>query len=429
MGITFTIADAPLRNGGAALRRALDPSQVRAPLARFLGADPNAIRVTVERTHFSASRPVTLHYRVATGDGDAGVPVLAELAGRQAEAHAVAEIARLSKSRRGQIPRGAKPGLQADPETGLVFRHPGLDAKLPGLKLLHDHALAAEMAARAAALPRRGLRVTPSLRAHRLGKRAVLQLDLHGSGSGRLFVRLRATSAASANAAYDRHREIAEALEGVAGIEVPRPLHHDDELGASFFAALPGTPPGFVALQGQVSGSAMAASLAAILQHGPETAAPYTVAEEQSLLHSWVDRLHGLLPDHAALAAQALETADEALQRLDPVAPRPCHRDFHEGQVLIDGRQAGVLDFDTYRLADPGIDAGNMIAHLRLRALGGNWGIALAEKTFRMGMLPHAGPQRMAAWTRAALVRLGCIYAFTSRGPAAAPALFREAMR
>ena len=86
---------------------------------------------------------------MSTAGGTADTVVLAELVGSRAEAHAATETARLSKSRRGQVAKGEASALLADPDLGLVFRRTGLDAELPGLKLLHDPDLAAEAAAEA----------------------------------------------------------------------------------------------------------------------------------------------------------------------------------------------------------------------------------------------------------------------------------------
>ena len=88
-----------------------------------------------------------------------------------------------------------------------------------------------------------------------------------------------------------------------------------------------------------------------------------------------------------------------------------------------------MLDFDTYRLADPALDIGNLIAHLRMRGLRENRGLTSIEHTFRRSLLSYAWPENVKGWTRAALLRLGCIHAFTSQGPKLARGLFREAAR
>jgi aminoglycoside phosphotransferase (APT) family kinase protein len=312
---------------------------------------------------------------------------------------------------------------------GLVFRLTGLDAKLPGLKLLYDPAAAVEAAAEATGNATCGLSATTTLRAHRLGKRAVLQLDLDGGRKVRLFARLRPTSSTSGVSAYTRHQEIATALAGAPAIAVPQPLHHDADLGAAFFSALPGHAPTFKGAVGTSAAKVVARALATIVALGPEAGAPYTVADELAMLGEWSDRVCSVFPGLAGAAGQALTVVEEALFRIEAVEPRPCHRDFHAGQILIHEGRAGVLDFDTYRLADPALDIGNLIAHLRMSGLRENRRLGFIEETFRRSMRSYARPMNVKAWTGAALLRLGCIYAFTSQGPRLARALFREAAR
>ncbi|MFV2068317.1 MAG: phosphotransferase family protein, partial [Pirellulales bacterium] len=40
------------------------------------------------------------------------------------------------------------------------------------------------------------------------------------------------------------------------------------------------------------------------------------------------------------------------------------HRDFHPGQVLVDGEGLVLIDFDLYAHGDPGLDVGNFAGHL-----------------------------------------------------------------
>lgn len=55
--------------------------------------------------------------------------------------------------------------------------------------------------------------------------------------------------------------------------------------------------------------------------------------------------------------------------RLPRAAPVLCHRDLHEGQILVSGADFGLLDFDLLCRADPCLDPANLIAHLALRTL------------------------------------------------------------
>ncbi|MEZ5973836.1 MAG: phosphotransferase [Planctomycetota bacterium] len=54
---------------------------------------------------------------------------------------------------------------------------------------------------------------------------------------------------------------------------------------------------------------------------------------------------------------------------LPPHAWVACHRDLHDGQILISGGRPVLLDLDLLCAADPALDAGNLTAHFLLREL------------------------------------------------------------
>ena len=142
---------------------------------------PGAVRrLTVERVHFPGTKPVQLQIRALDAEGHSQM-LLGEWVGPQASDLALAEAARLAKPRRGQGTPG--PAVVADPAQGLVLRRPGVDAKLPGLRLLHDPVFAAD---------RFGAKAVVTLVAHRLGKRAVLRIS---GPEGVRFARLRPVTA------------------------------------------------------------------------------------------------------------------------------------------------------------------------------------------------------------------------------------------
>lgn len=410
------------------LRRALDPAAVLPSLSKFLGLAPGSASLEAERTHFSERRPVTLLYRVRHGEG-AVAPVLGELIGDDSKAYAESERRRLGKMRRGRLKAGGAPFIEADPGLGLVFRAPGLDAKLPGLRLLHDNQAACDAVARALGLSPRGLALKVSLRAHRLGKRAVLQFDMDGARHGRVFGRLRPTASDSGEFAFRRHAEIAAALGRVPAIRIPEPLLFDAPLGAAFYAALPGTPPSVTGRSGIRMALAAASALDALVRHGPADAGPYGANDELDLLATWVARVWAVFPDLAEPAEQAFAAIRDAFDDLEESECVPCHRDFHEKQLMIDSRGIGVLDFDTYRLADPALDAGNLLAHLRLLAISEGRDVSDAWDAFRGAVAGRVGGPNLSAWIRAALLRLACINVFTSRRAGLAEALIRAAAR
>ncbi|TRD16006.1 phosphotransferase family protein [Palleronia caenipelagi] len=386
------------------------------------GPSPDALRsVTgskappiLQRTLFSDRRPLQLVYR------QGNQTVIAEYHGSAAEAEADALRSSLAKSRRGLRAMLDAGAVVADPETGLILRRPGLDARLPGLRLLHDTDAARALLTRIEGSDPGA--VTTTLMAHRLGKRAVIRLT-PATGPTR-YLRLRAVKSRTGQTAFDRHRALWAAARGSAALILPEPLGEEAALGATLFAALPGAPPGFDGPGAGQTCRAIAEAIAS-LQALPLTGLPHhDGAAEARLLRDWFGRFQIVFPDDAADLALALQQVTDALMTHQP-APVPCHRDLHEKQILIDGPLAGLLDFDTVCLGAPAMDPGNLLAHLALADIlkesSGH-----AEATMAAAL---TGPEdsSLRLWRRAALLRLRMIYAFTDMAAAHLNALLQAA--
>lgn len=357
----------------------------------------------VERMYFSTSRPLSLHYRALRHDGSEQT-LLGQWLGSEAVPFARAETQRLRKSRHEQISAQGGTSLEGDAASGLVLRRPGFDARLPGLRMLHDHNAARDFILRDRSNANT-LGVT--LRAHRLGKRAVLQFDFCSPDPKRVFVKLRPVSNPSGRRAYDRHVALFERLRGA--VKLPKPLGFDPRYGASSFSALTGRRPSFEDHEPAL----IAQALRRLQQVRDLPVEHHGIAEELALLRAWCERIREVFPDRTDRFAEAFCLVRDDLQRLPEVPSVPCHRDFHEGQILIDANSVGLLDFDTLRLGDPALDAGNLIAHLRLAGLRAGRVLHPAEAAFVKAMAPVPA-ERIAVWTRAALLRLAALYSFTS---------------
>ncbi|NIA69680.1 aminoglycoside phosphotransferase family protein [Pelagibius litoralis] len=376
----------------------LQPDYGQKAFARFCGAEDYRI----ERMYFSTSKPLSLHCQARLPDGMEQT-VFAQWVGTEAVSFAQAEISRLQKSRCGQLRKEAMGALLGDAASGLVLRAPGLDARLPGLRMLHSRQTERDFALLSPAVT--AMDVT--LRGHRLGKRAVLQFDLFGADPRQVFVKLRPVSSNAGRRAHDRHVALFERLRGA--VALPKPLGYDPDCGASVISALPGVPPDFESNEPTL----IAEALRRLQQVADLPVESHTAADELALLEVWCDRAATVFPDRAGLFTEAFDRVCKDLLRLPDLPPVPCHRDFHEGQILINDNAAGFLDFDTLRVSDPALDPGNLIAHLRLAETRTGRGLSAAETAITAAMHPVPA-NRISAWTRAALLRLAAIYSFTS---------------
>lgn len=364
----------------------------------------------VTRVHFPNGKPVQFHLQPkGLGAGQTGF--LAEWVGPDAAMRVEAEATRLMQ-------QGQSGAFAVDAENGLLLRRPGVDARLPGLRLLSDSAFAA---ARLAELGLKGP-FQVQLVAHRLGKRAVLRIRHMGRVA---FARLRSPTSPQARLAVQRHDALYDALASQNTIRMPRPMGRDEDLGLALYDALPGRTPALRGLAGFSQIEAVMQALIA-LQSTAVEAPTHQAADEMAVLDGWFARLTPVFPDIAAAIAAPLERLRQDLAALPPRASVLCHRDLHEGQILIDRGVAGLLDFDTLRWGDPALDLGNLQAHLVLAGLRSGRSLA-AYATAAERNLTRVPLARIALWRRAAVLRLAMIYALTAEPRATISALIDEA--
>lgn len=149
---------------------------------------------------------------------------------------------------------------------------------------------------------------------------------------------------------------------------------------------------------------------------GSSTAPVHGPAEEAAVVRTWhahLERWAGLDPTFA----DAVDRVTEALVAGSVEPFVPAHRDLHDKQLLWDGAGGfGLLDVDTACRAEAALDLGNLRAHALLRGMQGVYRpgqvrVARAAVDAAAGQL-GVTQQRLALYERAAVLRLGCVYAF-----------------
>ena len=232
-------------------------------------------------------------------------------------------------------------------------------AQTPGAQLLPPGDQSARLVLQPAGADRRlpalaDLLTRPALKlvSHRPERRAVVQRSGEAPGYLKLVPPSRLASLAT-------QAERAERLP----LRAARVLEIDEALGAVITAPIPGRP-----LSDWLAGPDAAEAcrrvgrtLAAVHSVDPRGLSAHGAADERDVTERWEGWAAGW-------------GVGPALGREDlPAPPAPSepvlvHRDFHDGQVLVDDAHAvGLIDFDLMAAGDPALDVANFICHLELR--------------------------------------------------------------
>lgn len=198
---------------------------------------------------------------------------------------------------------------------------------------------------------------------YRPGRRIVIETDLDGVRSILKGYKQRRSSKAALN-----HRIAEEAMEQKS-FRVPRLVRHDTENETLVFERLEGEP--FHVDEASVETCfRIGARLAAFQQH-PRAVELKTFGprEELGVLDAWRRKAFagaGGLPDEWSETRTRVEAA---VERLPSAEWGLCHRDLHDGQVLLVDGQPALLDFDLLCRGDVALDPANLLAHFSLRSL------------------------------------------------------------
>ncbi len=334
---------------------------------------------------------------------------------------------KLRKSRRKQIDRhDDSDAITAIPELGLLLRVPGYDEKLPGLTFRH-YPKRVKRFLRELLHPCKippNARITTSILNHRLGKRCIIRTRLDGIDE-KISTVLRCLKPND-----QRHLDNVAQMQrlwrhGFADsapdrIRIPRLLGHSNDLATVAIEDVPGQ----VLCESQcwplTQQAAVAGMTLAKLHACPiELARHHSTPDELALLQDWVLLTQNLRPD----LTDALEIASERVRAglaAQRGIPRLSHRDYYSKQVLYDGEEAVLIDFDTLCMAEPALDIGNYLAHRALATLVGEPADPNETDAFLQGYgtkMPLPASVTISAWRDAALLRLACLYALRSDWP------------
>jgi len=160
----------------------------------------------------------------------------------------------------------------------------------------------------------------------------------------------------------------------------------------------------------------------------------FKVADQLASLRRAVSKIVPEAPDLAGLFEESLDQIISLAPHLSPHELSLVHRDFQYNQVLIGMDRATLVDFDTMSNADPALDVGDFLAHLKWKGLQLQWSEEEARsfaETFLSAYRPDRPPelmQRIDFYYRAYLLRIACRVALRPQWQHLTASLLHEAM-
>jgi len=163
---------------------------------------------------------------------------------------------------------------------------------------------------------------------------------------------------------------------------IPRSLGFRPDLQLSLLEAIPGTPQINQLLKGRLSGANQPAG-ELTLDHALDACAQIanalhrsniglgrrrTLDDDLSALRKDIREVQRVSPELGAQFQSWLDRIESYAEESDALLPRFCHGDYTYAQVIFDGRQSGLVDFDTVCQAEPALDLGQFLAYLRAAA-------------------------------------------------------------
>jgi hypothetical protein len=167
---------------------------------------------------------------------------------------------------------------------------------------------------------------------------------------------------------------------------------------------------------------------------GPNDLVGFSCRDE---LHVLDERARRFLFCQPALPA-AWQAGRERLETASVNLPRAMigltHRDLHDGQLIVEGDNISLLDFDLICRADVALDAGNLLAHMKLRTLqgrhdGGKSAYTDCSEAFLFGLgrqLETGFEHRLHFYQATTFYRLALLYALRPRWSHLAEPLIAE---
>lgn len=291
------------------------------------------------------------------------------------------------------------------------------DPALPQLEALADMAAMTERLREVLDAPGLVLETAEPMR-HKPGRRCLLRYRVRRAGGEPVWLIGKTFASSRGPRVAQLHRLIHARSALGPTVRVPEVLAYLPDVKLLLLAQLPGEAlaPRLLAGDGRAA-AAMAGALASLHGSELELEREHGLDRELAPLDRRLRALEGECPELGASARRALALLGETLEPWRGRWRRhPAHRDCYHEQFLYGPAGLAALDFDDAAMADPCLDAGNLLAHLCL--LGWQFPsrmdrVARARGAFERGLADSAidyPKALLAAMECASLLRLVAIH-------------------
>ena len=155
----------------------------------------------------------------------------------------------------------------------------------------------------------------------------------------------------------------------------------------------------------------------------PRTLPVFDHADELAVLDERARRFRSFVAELPEPWMRGREQLDTVAAQLPPLAEVLAHRDLHDRQFMVSGETVTLLDFDLLCIADAALDAGNLTAHLTLRALqsgreNATTGASKCRKSLLSGLDRESDPgfdRKLFFYQATTFYRLALLYALRPR--------------
>jgi ABC-type multidrug transport system fused ATPase/permease subunit/thiamine kinase-like enzyme len=293
---------------------------------------------------------------------------------------------------RPEIAPFATPAAMIEPLNMVVYAFP-IDGELPTLVGATDRRRMADILsetlpeALSGDLAIQDVRVVPANYARR--HRCVLRYEITGTVAGKplgpraVYGKVADdTQGAQIALVIAALRERVLAGPGADQFNLPRSLGYRPDLQMSLLEAIPGTPQISQLLKARLGGDdapggglaleqaldACARIASSLHGSGIKLGRRRTLDDDLSALQQEIDVVQRITPELGARFQSWLERIESYAEESDPLRLCFSHGDYTYAQLIFDGQQSGLVDFDTVCQAEPALDIGQFLAYLRVAA-------------------------------------------------------------